>query len=140
MAEHDEPEEPEPPPPPITRYPRIIWGPYQRKHIEQRHDVSEQELNEAWRSRDPNEDEPGSVHPTFGPSTVSFGFTASERVLKMRWRFQKRDPAQSVFPLTAYTPKRRHRYTGEEIDEPECDEERDREREKRRRRRRKGGR
>ena len=122
------PEESEETPPPIHPAPGIIWSSYQKRHIERRHHVTEREFGEAWRSRDPTEDEPGAIHPTHGPSTASFGFTAEDRVLKLLWRFQHQDPAQGVFPLTAYTPTRRHSYTAKEVDVTDEPDEREVER------------
>jgi hypothetical protein len=117
-------EELEPDPPPRQRFPEILWGPYQVKHIEKRHGVSKDEFQQAWRSRDLEDDRPGSRHPTRGPSTKSHGFTSADRLLKLRWRYQNQDPKQGVFPLTAFTPGRPGRYTGLETKEYEPPDER----------------
>lgn len=81
---------------------QILWTNYQIEHIEQRHEITAEEFEEAWIDRDvPME----SVHPEHGRYFEGFGFTDSDRCLYLVWRWQNQDEGPKlVWPITAYEP------------------------------------
>jgi len=107
------------------RRPDIIWDDHQRSHIEAVHHVFQDEFEQAWFEREPQDDERRPDGRTEG-----FGLTNAGRQLVMVWELQDGD----VFPITAFEPDSL-RYTDAE---GQSTEESAKKRPKRKRRRKKG--
>jgi len=90
----------------------ILWLRWQVQHIERRHGVTAQQVQQAWDDPD-REDLADEEDPEWGPYFRSVGATSDGRLIEMVWRWQYQEEGRAVWPITAYflrpTPRQRRR-------------------------------